>query len=515
MRRSLVVSLILGVAGLGAGCGDDDGTGGGGGGGGAGGGAGGGDGGVSCADPAADGDGVVDVDADIDADTTWLGGCTYSLATVIYVTGGELTIEPGTRVVGADVPAALIVTRDATIRAVGTEDAPIVFTSINPVGERAPQDFGGLVLLGRARVNKNVCLQASDHAPAADNALCNTDPENHYWQSNVEGLPADEPRGQYGGTDDTHDCGTLRYVRVEFGGYGFAADNELNGLTVAGCGSDTDLGYIQVHRGSDDGIELFGGTASMHHVVISGSDDDGLDWDLGFRGNVQFLVVHMFDGLGDHGFESDGHSAGAVGVPASDPTIYNVTMIGGSDNRGMLLREGTSGDIGNLVVTGFGVEPLDVANANTVAAWEAGDLAITNGFFYANGAFHEETATEDDDCIDGQDTPDTADDDVVACPGTLPTDGSVVVRDRFVDDDGGFDEQAELEATAGFDDETDPMIGSTSATSPSYVPAATGLAGQATPPAGDGFFDTTATYAGAFEPNGDDWTAGWTDYPED
>lgn len=469
MKRPLMASLLISTTAAFAACGDDTDTGG------TGGDAGGGGGTISaCTDPAAVDD-VVDVTANITSDTTWYGGCTYALDKVIYVTGANLAIEPGTRVVGTQVPAALIVTTDATIDAVGTAADPIVFTSINDEGFRESGDFGGLVLLGKARVNKgDVCVKAADGTIEVDSPeLCDTDP-GYYWRNHVEGIAADDPNGQFGGVDDTHDCGTVEYVRVEFAGYGFAPDNELNGLTVAGCGSDTVISYVQVHRGSDDGIEFFGGTASMDHVVISGADDDGLDWDLGWSGDVQFLVIHMFDGRGDNGFESDGHSTSQVGNPPSAPTIYNATMVGSTGNRGMLLREGTQGELGNFVVTGFGVEPLDIGDTLTATGWDAGDLAIMNTFWFGNGAFTDETGAEDDD--------------------------------------GGFDEAAELAATTGYMDATDPLIGSTSETAPSYVPTEAALSGQATPPTG---FDATATYAGAFAPNGADWTAGWTSFPVD
>src|SRR5437588_594351 len=81
------------------------------------------------------------------------------------------------------------------------------------------------------------------------------------------------------GTDDTYDCGTLKYVRVEFAGRPLSANNELNGITLNACGSATTIDFVQVHRGVDDGIELFGGTVNLKHLVITGSDDDGLDWD--------------------------------------------------------------------------------------------------------------------------------------------------------------------------------------------------------------------------------------------
>lgn len=52
-------------------------------------------------------------------------------------------------------------------------------------------------------------------------------------------------------------------------------------MTLNGCGTSTVIDYVQVHRGVDDGLESFGGTVSVKHLVLSGNDDDGLDWDRG------------------------------------------------------------------------------------------------------------------------------------------------------------------------------------------------------------------------------------------
>ena len=157
--------------------------------------------------------GVVNVTADVTADTTWTKNNLYVLKQLTYVSSGTLTIEPGTVVTG-DAAAALIISRGAKLVAAGTVSEPIVFTSSLPVGQRgSPQgDWGGLVFLGRAVIN------------------------TMGGENNAEGL-VDEPRNKYGGTDDAYDCGTLKYVRVEFAGRPLSANNELNGITLNACGS--------------------------------------------------------------------------------------------------------------------------------------------------------------------------------------------------------------------------------------------------------------------------------------
>ncbi|MET0391266.1 MAG: hypothetical protein ABW321_35160, partial [Polyangiales bacterium] len=200
----------------------------------------------------------VNVDADITEDTTWECG-TYLLQKIVYVTeGATLTIKPGVQVLGdtdqSGVVTALIVTRGAKLDAVGTPTQPIVFSSGNPEGARQPGDWGGVVLLGAATINTGTCEEADDDACTGG-----------FFQSNVEGLDPTDPKSLFGGTDDEHNCGSLEYARIEFAGFQLSMDNELNGLTVAACGSETKLNHIQVHRGSDDGIEFFGGTAGLDH----------------------------------------------------------------------------------------------------------------------------------------------------------------------------------------------------------------------------------------------------------
>jgi len=406
-----------------------------------------------------------DVTADITVDTTWKKDTVYTLKTLIYVTNGAtLTIEPGT-VVQGDRQSALIVARDGKLVAAGTATEPIVFTSSTPTGQRGgPQgDWGGLVLNGRASINV-------------------TGGEN-----NSEGL-ADEPRNRYGGgatPDDTHDCGTLKYVRVEFAGRALTADNELNGITFNACGSGTTVDYVQVHRGVDDGIELFGGSVNLKHVVITGSDDDGLDWDQGWTGKGQFIVAQQINGRGNHGIEADSNRTNNDLLPRSNPTLFNVTLIGRNPDttpsegpsRGLMLRQGTAGVLSNFIVMNFTSNALTVDQASTASQWMSGTLSVKNSIFFNNPNVGWSAAT-----------------------GSMP--------------DNMFDEAAALSNVALANRDIDPQLAAAlNETAPGFKPLmdSPALMGGATPPA-DGFFDVTATFVGAV--GATDWTVGWTAYPE-
>jgi hypothetical protein len=186
-------------------------------------------------------------------------------------------------------------------------------------------------------------------------------------------------------------------------------------------------------------------------------------------------VVHQFPGVGDNGIEADNLGSDEDATPRSNPRIYNATFVGTPDTRGMVLREGTRGMLRNFIITAFGSEPVDLrATTNDLSTEWPTQLSIENSFFFNNGAYADESAMADDD-------------------------------------DNGFIEQTAIEDVNRNNTQgTDPMLGSTSITAPNYVPASTALNGQATPPSG---FDATATYAGAFAPNGTNWAAGWTAFP--
>lgn len=414
---------------------------------------------------------LVDVTEPITTATTWTKDKKYVLKSIIHVDGAVLTIEPGTTIAG-DRGSALIVTRTGQLIAEGTAAAPIVFTANFPEGMRGVgnNNWGGLLLNGKAALN----------VTGGDNK--------------AEGL-ADEPRNRYGGgatPDDAHSCGKLRYVRVEFAGQPLSANDELNGLTLNACGTGTVVDYVQIHRGIDDGIELFGGSVNLKHLVITGSDDDGLDWDQGWTGKAQFLVVQQLPGRGNHGIEADSNRASQDALPRSSPTLFNVTLVGrapdSSDpgegrSRGVVLRVGTAGLINNAIVTNFNDWAMFVDGSNSQARWTDGSLTVKNSIFFKNpmAAFQN------------------------VKPSNL-TDGGVVADN--------FDEEMALLAPSLSNRQVDPLLAqATVVTSPVFKPLmdSPALTNGGTPP-NDGFFDVTATFVGAVGTT--DWTTGWTAYPE-
>lgn len=229
---------------------------------------------------------------------------TYLLKGWVYVAdGAELTIEPGTVIKGdKDTKAALIVERGGKLFAKGTADAPIVFTSEMPCGQRRPGDWGGLILCGRAN--------------------------NNQTEQQIEG----GPRSKHGGNDNEDNSGILSYVRVEFAGYPFQTDKEINGITLGSIGSKTQIDHIQVSYSNDDSYEWFGGTVNCKYLVAYHGWDDDFDTDNGYSGNVQFGLSIRDSRIADvsqsNSFESDNCADGAAVSPYTSCVFSNITFVG-------------------------------------------------------------------------------------------------------------------------------------------------------------------------------------------
>ena len=308
--------------------------------------------------------GTVAEDFTLDADTTWL------LDGPVFVgDDGDacptLTVDAGTIVYGASGKRSfLTVQRCARIEAVGTADSPVVFTSAADDGERAAGDWGGLILNGRAPVN--LCQ---------DMARCDVEGEGN--------------TGRYGGNDPADSSGTLKYVRVEFAGDQVSDDNQLNGIAFQGVGSGTTVDYVQVHHNADDGVEFFGGTVNVSHLVLTGIADDSIDWTFGWTGTLTYAVAQQWPGQGDNGIEADNNEDDNAAEPRSKPTIKHMTLIGSPESDksdlGMLLRRGTAVNISDSIIGGFNDTCVVIDGAETYSnAWDtdklSGELTLTDSF---------------------------------------------------------------------------------------------------------------------------------------
>ena len=390
----------------------------------------------------------------ITSNVTWTADSYWVLRGVVFVAdGATLTIEPGTTVVGELATlGTLVVEQGGRLVADGRADAPIVFTSDQPVGFRGRGDWGGLVINGRAPIN----------IPG--------------------GIGEGEGEtGVYGGDNPDDSSGVLRYVRVEFAGIEFSPDNELNGIAFQGVGRGTVVDHVQVKYNKDDGVEFFGGTVDAKHLVLSAIGDDSMDWTFGWNGRVQFLVVHQRADDADNGVEADNNGNNNDLLPRSDPTIYNATFVGdpfsdfgNESDDGLLIREGTAGTLRNFIVLGFKEWGVNIDQDATVVQAQNRALTFGNGIIFNNGILPNRGAAD---------------------PAAQPF--LTAAEDIHYDDPGLIDPF----------NHTNPNF------RPSGPGALAGgtLMLVDTPP-NDGFFEP-APFIGALSPDtAQDWTLGWTDY---
>lgn len=277
-----------------------------------------------------------------------------------------VNVEAGTLIVG-DLLEGIIVTRGSQINIEGTQANPVVATSRTQIVSRfdgnvsTPVDTGrqewtGLVLMGDARDNRCPAGLNPPTAPSYD--TCD--------------ILAEDGSGSYGGGNDMHSIGSINYFVLRHGGGdidGMGAD--LNGITVYGVGRGSRFTNIQIHRSFDDGIEPFGGNAFFKNVVLTGIGDDSFDWDNGWTGGLQNVLIIQEGDKANRGFETDSRF---LQVPVSFPLITNVTILAprqytqnqldNSEAQGILHREGTRAQVWNTIVTGnFFNGCLDLDNA--------------------------------------------------------------------------------------------------------------------------------------------------------
>jgi hypothetical protein len=325
------------------------------------------------------------ITTDITASRTLYADTAYTLQGFIHVANGAtLTIQPGTTIKGDfnTLGSALMIMKGAKIQAVGTAEAPIVFTSSRAPGSRQPGDWGGLLIVGQA-------------------------PNNRSGQVNVEGTGTDGaavvggknyPVVYNGGNIAADNSGTLSYVRVEFAGYAPIQDQEFNSFTFCAVGSGTRASYLQSLDGLDDSFEFFGGGFDLDHLIAFETGDDIFDMSEGWSGRMQYLIgintVQLaprtnggfysvdLEGIENDGCQGTGCDSGFDSAPFTVPLIANFTLIGcgqascmgASGGHGLMLRRGTGGYYINGVVARWSSDGVSLRDANTYV--RAGSTAV-------------------------------------------------------------------------------------------------------------------------------------------
>jgi hypothetical protein len=423
------------------------------------------------------GNGVFDRDNGfhITTDETWSG--VIKLDGWVYVDdGATLIIEAGT-IVRATAKSVLVIERGGKINAAGTSSSPIVFTSIQGAGLRSNSDWAGIVICGKGINNLG----------------------------GGEGVAEGGIGSVYGGTDNTDNSGTMKYVRIEFPGYEVATGSEVNGLTFCSVGSGTTIDYIQVSNSGDDGYEWFGGAVNAKHLISYRTEDDDFDTDNGFVGMVQFGIAARDSSIVDtdtaNGFESDNDAAGSSNDPKTNALFSNMTMVGPSETNtspeilrtnhnegsGMRIRRNSRLQIYNSLFLGFG-RGLRLESEKGWVAAQGDTLTVQNVILAGirNDLFKTDVA-------DGASAIESWFNNAIRSNGVLPLASDLNLADPF------------NYTARNFQVETgSPVLNA----SWWYKPVVTG------PSIDNDFFEHVA-YVGALDES-NDWTTGWTEWdPED
>lgn len=243
--------------------------------------------------------------------------------TVTFDAGSTITIDKATG------DNALVVLNGGKLIINGTADKPVVFT------EKSKLPYlGGIIMYGDAP------------AKVAGGGTSSTSEDGN----NIS----------YGGTNATHNGGSLNYVRVEYAGSKLAdGTKENNAFTFYSVGSGTTLDHLVAYKGADDGFEFFGGTVSMTNAISYGNYDDSFDWQDGWQGTANTNWYAYQTVKGNYGMEIEASANdNAFGPKISNITLKraagNVPEVGDNQVDAFQFKREGNGEYSNIVIDGYG-----------------------------------------------------------------------------------------------------------------------------------------------------------------
>jgi hypothetical protein len=326
---------------------------------------------------------------------TFYSDTLYILQGYVKVSNGStLTIQPGTHIVGDTnvVGSSLWILRGSKLIAEGTAADPIIFTSQRTEGNRKPGDWGGIIIVGNAPINRTA---------------------NPIF---TEG-PTGAAENYAGGNNFNDNSGSLKYVRVEFAGYDVSngGGQELNSISSYAVGRGTQYDYVESNAGLDDAFEFFGGGVDIRHMISFESGDDHFDWTEGFQGRGEYLialqtsVIQPRPGTGTvssdpRGFEGDGCEIDKAGctfanTPYSVPVWANFTVVGPgpgvftpTDGNGAVVRRGSGGTFVNGIIARWPGVSFSIRDQESKDLLDKDSLYVRNVYFVDNGSAFEAPA---------------------------------------------------------------------------------------------------------------------------
>lgn len=273
-----------------------------------------------------------EITGDITANKNFAYG-NYTLKGMVKIAAGAtVTFEKGS-VITADKSNGedgLVVLKNGILIANGTADEPIVFTEKSKVAG----SWAGIIMYG--------------DAPIVPSAIATT-------AESEDGLKL-----VYGGSNETHSSGSLKYVRVEHAGQVITTNQkEHNGFSFYAVGSGTVLENLVSYNGNDDGFEFYGGTVSGKNLISYANKDDSFDWQDGWKGQTNSNWFAYQKGTANYAVEVEAKSVNN----SFWPKVTNMTFKRAAGTQTEALseiqidafqfkKEG-NGDFSNIVIDGY------------------------------------------------------------------------------------------------------------------------------------------------------------------
>ncbi len=293
----------------------------------------------------------IEITENITEDFTMVSGQIYVVGDIDVEAGATLTIEPGAVVAGKYVEDGLAsndpakeryrmtIDSGAVLMAEGTAENPIVMTSeravVTGLGEPASGDWKGI---------------------------------------RVDGFAGSS--------------GTMRYVRVEYGG-ALEPDEDFDGaLQLRKVDAATTIDYVQVYRSLALGLEIRGGSVDVRHTMVTEAGNSSLlindEDNTPYIGNLQYVILHT-DNLSTKADRDLEVRDGAVA------TIANLTMLGsgyaleGGDLSAIRVRQDAGGlRMFNSVIAEYANDGVRVDAPNLISGID-GPLVVAHSYLFRIG----------------------------------------------------------------------------------------------------------------------------------
>jgi hypothetical protein len=267
------------------------------------------------------------------ADKTYAYG-NYTLKGIVKINSGvTVTFEAGSTITCNKTTGdnALVVLNGGKLIVKGTADKPVIFTEAS----KTSGSWGGIIMYGDAPIR------------AAGDKTTSTSEDGNALS--------------YGGTNATHNGGSLVYVRLEYAGSKLAdGTKELNGFSFYSVGSGTTLDHLVSYMGADDGFEFYGGTVSLTNAISYGNTDDSFDWQDGWKGqnNTNWYAYQAVKGNFGVEIESSANNN------TYWPKVTNITLkraagttpeaAGDIQIDAFQFKKEGNGDFSNIIIDGYG-----------------------------------------------------------------------------------------------------------------------------------------------------------------